>query len=394
MHRAFAATSALCLIQLVASQAAAQQPRFNYPEPPRTAVRLMSDIPFATAGATTLSMDVYRPATSAAPAPALIFFRDSDPGRPTVRQSDEPLKSWARVAAAQGIVAIIPDLRSGSAPEDLRLLLPHLVSRASHYGVDRERLVLFAASGPAAEALPAVEDPRQTAIRAAVIYYGVANVTTFRVDLPVLWVRAGLDHAGMNREIVRLTALAASQNAPVTLLNHHTGHHAFEVVDDDAATRRVIDQTIAFVKDATEPSYQAAIRSRHLDAVAAGLLSVGNYREASLTLAELMKQRPADGRVRFAHAQALLGDRQFAAACAEFRSFTPPNFEAIMPGTRSCVLAGTPDTAIVWLQRFRRDWMQSEYLRPLRTDSVFAPLWARAEFQALFRRADSVGTSR
>lgn len=393
MLRATAATSVLFLMPLAANDAAAQPPRLNYPEPSRAAVRVMTGIPFARVDATTLSMDVYRPANSSAAAPALIFFRGSDPRRPTVRQSDEPLKSWARVAAAKGVVAIIPDLRSDSSAEDLRRLLPHLVERAAQYGVDRERLALFAASGPVAEALPAVEDPRQTAIKAAVIYYGTAKISDFRVDLPVLWVRAGLDHAGMNREIVRLAALAASQNAPVTLLNHHTGHHAFEIVDDDAATRQVIDQTIEFVKRATEPSYQAAIRTKQLDAIAAGHLVVGNYREASLTLSELRKQRPADGRVRFAHAQALLGDRQYAAACAEFRSFRPPNFEAIMPGTRSCVLAGTPDTAVVWLQSIRRDWMQSEYLRSLRTDSVFAPLWARADFQALFAR-DSIGSPR
>ena len=354
----------------------------------------MTAIPFARVDTTVLSMDVYRPANSSAAAPALIFFRESDRGRPPVRQSDELTKSWARVAAAHGIVAIIPDLREGTTADDLRRLVPHLVNRAAQYGVDRERLAVFAASGPVAQAFPTVEDPQLTSIKAAVMYYGTANITLFRHDLPVLWVRAGLDHPGMNRDIVRVASLAASQNAPVTLLNHHTGHHAFEVVDDDAATRQVIDQTMDFVKNATEPSYRAAIRDKRLDAVAAGHLSVGNYREASLTLAELMKRRPMDGRVRFAHAQALLGDNQYAAACAEFRSFTPPNFEAIMPGARSCVLAGTPDTAIVFLQSIRRDWMQSEYLRGLRTDSVFAPLWARAEFQAIFRRSDSSGTSR
>jgi hypothetical protein len=49
------------------------------------------------------------------------------------------------------------------------------------------------------------------------------------------------------------------------------------------------------------------------------------------------------------------------------------------------VLAGSIDTAMVWLQRFRKDWFKSEYVSSLRTDSVFAPLWGRADFQALFR---------
>ena len=87
------------------------------------------------------------------------------------------------------------------------------------------------------------------------MYYGRATVTSFRLDLPVLYLRAGLDHPDMNAEIVKLASLAALQNAPLTLLNHHTGHHSFETADDDDATRQVIDQTIAFVKNATSPDF-------------------------------------------------------------------------------------------------------------------------------------------
>jgi dienelactone hydrolase len=85
-------------------------------------------------------------------------------------------------------------------------------------------------------------------------------VTTFPRDLPVLWVRAGLDSPRMNSAIDRLAALALSQNAPITVINHRTGHHAFEARDDDVATPQVIDQSLEFVKRATAPEYQAVIR--------------------------------------------------------------------------------------------------------------------------------------
>ena len=176
-----------------------------------------------------------------------------------------------------------------------------------------------------------------------------------------------------------------SQNAPVSVLNHHIGHHGFEGRDDTPATRHVIDQTIDFVKRATEPAYQRAIRAAKLDAQAAGQMFEGKYHDAAQTYAELVKQRPTNGGVRFTYGQVLLADKQYAAACVELRRIKPVSFEAIVPGARSCVLAGNVDTALTWLQSIRKDWLRSEYSSALRRDSVFAPLWARSEFQSLIQ---------
>ena len=92
------------------------------------------------------------------------------------------------------------------------------------------------------------------------LYDGAGSVETFRKDLPLLWVRAGLDSAQTNAEIARLASLALTQNAPITLINHPTGHHGFESRDADAATRLIIDQTLDFVIHATAPDVQRAIR--------------------------------------------------------------------------------------------------------------------------------------
>jgi dienelactone hydrolase len=137
----------------------------------------------------------------------------------------------------------------------------YLVAHAPEYGIDAGRIAVFAESGATWAALPAVEDPRQTSIKAAVVYYGAGNVGTFRPDLPIFWVRAGLDSPRTNADIARLSALALSQNAPVTLVNHPTGHHGFEGRDANAATRQIIEQTLDFVRRATMPDAQAALRS-------------------------------------------------------------------------------------------------------------------------------------
>jgi dienelactone hydrolase len=179
--------------------------------------------------------------------------------------------AWARLAAASGIVAILPDLRAepgtgtASAParalgDDFEQLVAHVTGHAAEYGIDAARIAVYAASGSTWAALPAIQDPAQTAIKAAVIYYGGANVETFRADLPLLWVRAGLDSAGIHASIAKGAALALAQNAPVTLVNHPTGRHGFEGRDDNAATRQIIEQTLEFVRRATAPELQRALR--------------------------------------------------------------------------------------------------------------------------------------
>lgn len=270
-HISFTFASALVLLLLTAEQAPAQQWPLYFPEPSRDAARVSKDIHFATADTINLLMDVYRPNDGSASSPALIFYTLYWPAEGASARESDWYQSWARIAAANGIVAIVPDLRAepgtGNATtpvralgDDFQRLVTHLTEHASEYGVDPSRIAVYAASGATWAALPAVEDTRQSAIKAAVIYYGSANIQNFRRDLPLLWVRAGLDSERTNAAIASASSLALSQNAPVTLLNHPTGRHAFEGRDNNAATRAIIEQTLAFVKYATMPDFQAAIR--------------------------------------------------------------------------------------------------------------------------------------
>ena len=158
-----------------------------------------------------------------------------------------------------------------------------------------------------------------SAVKAAVMYYGAAPVTQFRLDLPVLFVRAGLDRPDLNRAITTLASTAVTQNAPFTLLNHPGGYHAFEMANFDDATRDVMEQTIAFVKRATARSYQGAVQSGMTEATAAGQVLNGNFKQAAATYASLVAARPDDARLRLSYGEALLGDQQFAAACTEVR---------------------------------------------------------------------------
>jgi hypothetical protein len=204
------------------------------------------------------------------------------------------------------------------------------------------------------------------------------------LDLPVLYVRAGLDRPGVNRDLANLAAQAVSQNAPLTLLNHAAGHHAFEIFDDDAATREVIERTLDFVKRATSAAYQAAMQRGLAEARAAGLVLTGNHKEAVARYAELVASRPDDARLRLSYGEALLGNSQFAAACDELEKLKGKGLgprDLGLPAARACMQKGDADAAIAWLRTIPQRFLPAD----VEKEATFAPLHNRADFRALFR---------
>jgi hypothetical protein len=363
----------------------AQQPTFAYPLPAAGTVAISRDVQYGTVDTTKLRMDVYRSSSARGAAPAIIFFNRAFGAK---ERGFAFYTAWAQVAASKGLVAILPDLREASAQQDFQQLIAHVTEHAATYGVDREAIAVYAGSGNVYTAFPIVEDPKQTAIKAAVMFYGAANITVFRRDLPLLYVRAGLDRPDVNGDqrsgIIGLAALAVAQNAPVTLLNHSFGHHGFEAADDDDGSRDVIDQTIAFVKRATAPAYQAALHNGLTEATAAGQIVMGDFHAAVTTYAELVARDSADPRLRLSYGEALLGDRQFAAACAEFEKLKGKGLgyrDLGLPAARACMQKGDVDAAIAWLKSIPKRFLPTS----VQNEPVFASLRERAEFKALFQ---------
>lgn len=367
------------ILSLPASAATAQAPRFLYPAPAADTFTLAQDVQYGAPAETPLKMDVLRPKGTAS-APALIFFN-----RAVGADRRHPFYlGWAQTAAAKGLVAILPDLRNGSEAADFMLLVPYLVQHAAEFGIDLNAIAVYAGSGNVWTALPAVQDPKMAAIKAAVLYYGSAQVNQFRLDLPVLYVRAGLDRPEVNQAITALASRAVADNAPMTLVNHPTGYHAFEMRNDDEATRAIIDQTIAFVKQSTAGPYQAALRARLLEATAAGQVQAGNFAEAAKTYASLVTSRPDEPTLRLAYGEALLGDKQFATACAEFEKLKGKGLgyrDLGLPAARACMQKGDPDAAIAWLRSIPLRFLPPSVAK----EAVFASIQDRAEFQALFQ---------
>lgn len=356
----------------------AQELKFALP-PASQNVTVTKNVEYGRADTITLRMDVYRPTDGAKTHATLVFFN-----RATGADRSQPFyAAWARAAASRGVVAILPDLRDGSQGADFQKLMAYLTARGAAVGVDSAAIAVYAGSGNVYNAFPAVEDPKQTAVKAAVMYYGTGPVTTFRLDLPVLYVRAGLDRPDVNKEITELASRAISQNAPVTLLNNAAGYHAFEMFNDDDASRDVIEQTIAFVRRATSPSFQAAMRRGIPEATAAGYIQTREFAKAASIYAELVAARPSDSRLRLSYGEALLGASQFAEACGEFEKLRGKGLgprDLGLPAARACMQKGDSDAAIAWLKTIPTRFLPTD----VREEAVFAPLKSREDFRALF----------
>ncbi len=372
------------LVILLSASISAQQPewRFAFPQPSADSMSVVRDVQYGTSGTDSLRMDMFRPRGAAGSrAPVLIFFNRAFGSQ----QRNNPFYSaWAQVAASKGVTAILPDLRSESVEQDFGKLVAYLTEKGAEMGVDSAAIAVYAGSGNVSQALPLVEHPSQTAVKAAVMYYGGAQIAEYRRDLPVLFVRAGLDRPDLNRAIAAMATLAVTQNAPFTLVNHHSGYHGFETANDDDATRQVMEQTIDFVKRATTPSYQAAVKRGVQEATAAGHVLTGNARQAAAVYAELVAARPDDPRMRLAYGEALLGDAQFAAACAEFEKLRDKGLgyrDLGLPAARACMQKGDPNAAIAWLRS-----IPLRFLPPsVANEPVFAPLRNRPDFRAVFQ---------
>lgn len=64
---------------------------------------------------------------------------------------------------------------------------------------------------------------------------------------PLLVVRAGLDRPELNQALDGFAKVAAEVKAPVTLLRHDQGHHAFDALDATDETRATLDQVFSFL---------------------------------------------------------------------------------------------------------------------------------------------------
>ena len=259
-----------------------------------------SGVVFDTSSATPLAFDAYLPRglRKGERRPAIVFIS----GGERVRHWRWFI-TWGQLAAAHGLVGIVPDKRyprgldgTRAGFDDTEKLLAFLQTQGDTLGVDPQRICLWTFSaggrltavglqpdksnglaGTRQAGMPALPG----SVRCLVSFYGVLDMSGELSSLsneadreallrryspvqsleslvasgakspPVFIARAGKDGAFINNGIDRFTSAALRLNVPITVVNYADGDHGFDGFNDTAQSRAIIAAALRFVQEQT-----------------------------------------------------------------------------------------------------------------------------------------------
>ena len=156
-------------------------------------------------------------------------------------------KDWAKLMAANGMIGLNYQSRSGNALQDGEALLDYLVQHAKEFNIDAGKIGLWTCSANARTGMRMAYKTRPELIKALVVYYGGPDsLGQLRQDLPTLIVRAALDAQFVNKRMEDFLQSALQQDARVELINYLNGIHAFDVYTNTDESKEIIIQTVIF----------------------------------------------------------------------------------------------------------------------------------------------------
>lgn len=327
-----------------------------YQVPGMDKIAVKSGVPYKKTDSGELKLDIYYPADfrEGARVPAVVFINGVG-DQPDNHLKDWPVyRSWARLMAASGWIAVTFDARGpfDKSAADIADLFRFLRTDGARLGVDADRIAAWVCSGNVVSGLPFLMDGADPGVRAAVVYYGDAKDVKIRTDLPVYYARAGKDNPGLNARIDALWARAIAAGAPWIMVNAPTSHHAFDVLDDTEESRRIVKDTVEFVRLAfvPPPALPAPPPARQALAYWFGR----EYGAAAKAYGDYVATHPDDAiaRMRLGLSQAYSGDAAQAPANLEkavsMGADSPTDLYNVACGY---AVLKQPEKALDWLDR-------------------------------------------
>ena len=207
--------------------------------------KVVRGVKYAGEGASALVLDLAYPSGGNASArwPAVVFVN----GVGGKLNDWEIYRSWARLAAAHGLVGITAESDPGKPAESVLALFAYLAREGAALKIDASRLAVWACSANVTAALPFLMDGAPAGVRAAVILYGTGQAAALRKDLPVFWAMAGRDSPSLVEGQRALWARAIRENAPWTMVNAPDLPHAFDGVEDTPHSRQLVKEIVDFL---------------------------------------------------------------------------------------------------------------------------------------------------
>ncbi len=238
-----------CILFFLSATLCAQVPITERPLVYQTSdmqkVQIKTGVVYKTAGDTALSLDIYYPPEfdKRTKRPVVIFNNGvGSPELPRWRAYTD----WARLIAASGLIAVNYQSRQGRAFVDTEDLIAYVRTHGDELRLDADRIGLWTCSANTGVGLPLMMQQEKSFIQCGVVYYGSAQLQTMRTDLPVLYVRSGLDGLGINTGIEYTIRHMTEVECDLTFIHYPEGQHAFDIFDDNDRSRQIIRQTVEF----------------------------------------------------------------------------------------------------------------------------------------------------
>jgi dienelactone hydrolase len=251
--------------------------RVVYQLPGMEEVEVQRGIEYLCGEAGPLTLDLYRPpAVDQLRAAVVIVLGYPDVGvrTPFGCQFREMgmVVSWGQLFAVSGMFGVVYETRNPE--EDVHAVLSYLHANGPTLGIDPARIGVWTCSGNAPVALSVLMEGKArcgvifygftldlegaTGVATAALQYRFSNPTQGKrvEDLPattaLFLARAGQDQIpGLNQALEHFLAAAVRCNLPVTFVNHPTGPHGFDYMDDSPASKQIIGQAIQFLQART-----------------------------------------------------------------------------------------------------------------------------------------------
>ena len=317
--------------------------------------------------------------------PAVVFINGVGDGPAGKLKDWTVYHSWGRLVAASGWIGVNFEARgpyTASRP-DIRDLFRFLRSDGKRLGINADRIAAWVCSGNVYSGLPFLMEDADPGVVCAVVYYGTAGVTKIRPDLPVFFVRAGRDNPQLNAGIAQLLETVAGSGAPWTVVTLPNSHHAFDVLDETAESRRTVRETLEFFREfLASPPAAAGPPSSARKALSHWFAH--EHAEAAAAYAEYVKSHPEDeiawlrlGISRI-HVRKLAEGESALDKAASLGLDRPLDFYNLACGY---ALAGRKEKALDWLDRAAAAGFKNKQL--LATDDDLASLRGEARFQKL-----------
>jgi acetyl esterase/lipase len=259
--------------------------RIVFTVPGMDAVTMHRDLVYRTAAQTELKMDVYCPADlrEGSRAPVVMLVHGGPISAPKSPKDMGVFVSYGESLAASGLVAVTFNHRFYSpshlheAASDVAHAIDYVRANTDSLRVDKDRVGVWVFSGGGVFLGPIMRDV-PAFVRCLVSYYAILDLQVpppgheselreetrkefsplFHLTMnalkipPIFIARAGLDNPWLNATVDRFVQEAIARNVALEIITHPGGHHGFDILDDDARSRAIIQRTLLFLKTQLE----------------------------------------------------------------------------------------------------------------------------------------------